>query len=329
MAELGRLLEVAESRQRMDGQRTVPDPGVAVVPVPLTACVLWQAERGRRYRRAGGLVGQQFEGHRRARNHLAPPACVGRAAQPVAPERACVIGQTIKLGWRKRPRLAAHGLQHDPATWLGFPQGERGLQPFATALYDRSALAGISLACGMHGQLHAVGPEPCSGVGDLHRVLGAAIVECRLQSQLELHGAARDSQLPDYPMPVSRRARDDRHEVEHLTDAIGRHEPGDQHRRLGEVQLPRHIVAGRGLEAEAPAPVRIEQRGEHAGRIESRAAEEVDSAVSGHQRRRLQVADYPVITDVRVAVHSGLLQRLHGRQAARPDHRTSGHFGYR
>ena len=39
------------------------------------------------------------------------------------------------------------------------------------------------------------------------------------------------------------------------------------------------------------------------GRVEAGAAEPVDGAVGGHQRRRLQVADQPVVGDRRVTIH--------------------------
>ena len=286
----------------MHGQRPVPDPGEPVVPVPLAAGLLGQPERGGGDRRAGRLVGEQLERHRRPGDHLPPPAGVGGAAQPALPVRRGVLRQPVEFGGRQRLRLAAHGLQHHAAAALAFPHRERGAQPVAGLLHGRPALSRAALCPRVQRQLHAAsGAEDRAAVGYLDRVLGPAVVEPGLDVHLELHGAARHPQVADQPVPVGGLALDDRHEVQHLADPVRRHEPGDQHRGVREVQLLGHVIVGGRRDPEVAALLRVEQRREDARRIEPRAAEEVHRAVGGHQRRRLQVTDEPVITDVRIA----------------------------
>ena len=73
--------------QRLQRERRVAHPGVAVVPVALAARRLGQRGRQRRHRRAGRHVGQALDGEGRALERV-PQAVVGDpgARQPVAPE---------------------------------------------------------------------------------------------------------------------------------------------------------------------------------------------------------------------------------------------------
>jgi hypothetical protein len=95
----------------------------------------------------------------------------------------------------------------------------------------------------------------------------------------------------------------DRHEVDHLTDPVGRHEAGDQDGGVGEVQLPGDIVVILGADAEVSTVIVVEQRAEHAGRVEPRAAPPVHGAVGGDQRGGLQIPDQPMLGNRRVALH--------------------------
>ena len=73
--------------QRLQREGRVAQPGVAVVPVALTAGRLRQRGRERRHRGAGRHVRQALDRQRRALDRIAP-AVVGDAgaAQPAAPE---------------------------------------------------------------------------------------------------------------------------------------------------------------------------------------------------------------------------------------------------
>ena len=80
------LLGEPQPQQGMDREGAVPDPGEAVVPVALAPDLLGQAGGRRGHQGAGGRVGQQLQGDRRAVDLLTPAAPVGRAGQPAAPE---------------------------------------------------------------------------------------------------------------------------------------------------------------------------------------------------------------------------------------------------
>src|SRR3954451_3212504 len=70
------LLEETEPEQRVDRERSVADPRVAVVPVALTAGLFGESGRGRSDERTRRFVGHQLEGHRAALDLLTPAALV-------------------------------------------------------------------------------------------------------------------------------------------------------------------------------------------------------------------------------------------------------------
>jgi hypothetical protein len=95
----------------------------------------------------------------------------------------------------------------------------------------------------------------------------------------------------------------DRHEVQHLADPLGGHEPGDQDGRVGEVQLADHDIVAFGGDPEPAASVAVQQGREHAGTVEPRAAEPVHTAVGRDQRRGLQISNQSMLGDRRLALH--------------------------
>ena len=76
--------------RRVEAERRVADPDVAVVPVALAADLLGQARRRRGDDRAGRLVGEQLEGEGGAVDRLAPAArCTSTARASRARSRPC------------------------------------------------------------------------------------------------------------------------------------------------------------------------------------------------------------------------------------------------
>src|SRR5579863_8416368 len=65
----------------------------------------------------------------------------------------------------------------------------------------------------VHGQFQPVGPEHRAVIGYLHRVRLAAVVEAWLDLDREPHAPPDDPDVPHQPVPLRRRALDDRHEV--------------------------------------------------------------------------------------------------------------------
>ena len=78
---------VADRVERGEGERGVPEPHEAVVPVPHAADGLGQRGGGRGDDRPGLRVGQQLERQRRALDHAAERPAVAHARRPARPER--------------------------------------------------------------------------------------------------------------------------------------------------------------------------------------------------------------------------------------------------
>ena len=130
----------------------------------------------------------------------------------------------------------------------------------------------------------------------------AAVVEARPALELELHLAAYRDHLADEPAHVVRVAVDG-HEVVHLADAVRRQEPGDEHVRVGEVELAHRVAVVHRRDPVEAALLGVEDRREHAGRVEARTAEPVDRAVGADERHAVEVADHAVLGDGQVGAH--------------------------
>ena len=76
------LAPVADGVERRQGERRVPQPHEAVVPVPHSADGLGQRGRRRGDDGAGLRVGEQLEGERRALDHAAVRPAVPHAGRP-------------------------------------------------------------------------------------------------------------------------------------------------------------------------------------------------------------------------------------------------------
>ena len=81
-------------------------------------------------------------------------------------------------------------------------------------------------------------------------------------------------------------------------------EAGQQDVGVGHVELPDAAALPRRRDAETPARLGIEERGEHRLRVEMRQAEVVDRGVGAHERDGVHVPDQPVVFDGNVA-HRG------------------------
>jgi len=185
--------------------------------------------------------------------------------QPVTPEARGLVGQPLGLLGCHHPGRTPHGLQHDAAD-VAFAQRPRPPHPVGIPLQrDSRVLDGGSRRCdAVHGQLQPIGLEHPAAVGELQLVRCAAVVEARLDLDGEPHGAAHHLDVAHEPVPVGRPALGHRHEVVYLADPVRGHEPGDQDRGIGQVQLLAHVVVPVGPDPEEPTTVGVEQRREHA-----------------------------------------------------------------
>ena len=80
------LFGETESQQRVDGERGIPHPDVAIVPVAVPAYAGGKPERRRRQDTSGATRLQQLEHERGAIDLLLPSPVVVRPADPRAPE---------------------------------------------------------------------------------------------------------------------------------------------------------------------------------------------------------------------------------------------------
>ena len=149
----------------------------------------------------------------------------------------------------------------------------------------------------------------------------ACVVEAGLQLRAEPHLAAHAERTANQPMPVLRSAGLDRHEVLHLGDAVRRQEAGDQHVRIREVELLRRTVLDDRRDAVVAAALTVEDRAEHARRVEARAAVPVDPSVRADERDAVQIADDAVLGDRQV------IRQRRGRRGR--DHDLRARHGFR
>jgi hypothetical protein len=111
----------------------------------------------------------------------------------------------------------------------------------------------------MQGELERRGAEDRALTGDLQVVGLAPVVESRRAVQHQAQLAPHAPHRPDQPVAVGCPLGVlDRHEVDHLADAAGCHEPGDQDARVREVQLLGDMVGAFGGDPEVAAALGVE-----------------------------------------------------------------------
>ncbi|RAO23916.1 hypothetical protein ONO23_06272 [Micromonospora noduli] len=271
----------------MHGEGRVPDPGVAVVPVPLPADLLGQPRGGRGDQGAGRCVRHQLEGHRRPLDHLAPAALVPGTAHPPPPVVAGLGEQIARLvGAECSRRVRTGSLQDHPADVAGMQRERRGHTVGVPFDVPRVELAERVLEGGQ-GEGHRRAPENVALGVHLQLVRIAPVVEPGVAVEAELHAPPDHPDQPDQPVPVGGLRTGDRHEVQQLTDTVGAVEARDQDRRTGQVELFARVVDAVGRELEVAAVAAVEQRAEDARRVEAGRAEPVDRTVRADQCRGL------------------------------------------
>ncbi len=111
--------------ERLEGERRVPDPRVAVVPVPLAARRLRKRGRERGHRRARRHVGEALDRQRRPLHRVAQPVVRDpRGGEPPPPEARRRVDPGLRLvvalrgskllGPRERAVRLLAGLEHVP-----------------------------------------------------------------------------------------------------------------------------------------------------------------------------------------------------------------------
>ena len=291
--------------QRLQREGRVAQPRVAVIPVALAPGRLGQRGRQRGDCCAGRHVGEALDRERRALDRLAP-AVVGhaRASQPVAPVA-------------RRGRQPGVGVVEIPRHRELLRPGERAEDLLALAQHvprpDPVALDAdrhVALQADRLARAARVGAMPIVGDRPLRR--NAPVVEDRFARQLDLDltlQAHRDAHQQVLGVLVGRRPRVRRHQILAAARAdrqcvahdhpACRGRPGRQQRvRTRLVEARRRHVDPERPEAKR-ARLAVEQRAEHAGRVEARNAEPVDRAVGRDQRAGVAVREERVVGDRR------------------------------
>jgi hypothetical protein len=129
-----------------------------------------------------------------------------------------------------------------------------------------------------------------------------SVIEAWCTLELESHPPPHGQDAADHPLAVLSHATfADGHEVLHLADPAAGQEARDQHVRVREIELLGRPVPTVRLQAEVAAAHGIEDCGEHARRVEARAAVPVDRPFAAYQSNAVKVADDPVLGDREIA----------------------------
>ncbi len=276
IAPARRFLPVAAVHQRVESERRVANPAVAVVPVAHSAERLGQ-RRGRRGDDAAGRsIGEGLEGDQRSHHGVAPGPYLRTAAGPLAPGSVRVgesrggvrRGRGRKVGW-----IPAQDERHA----LAGPDRElRGRGEALAGSGDRRAKRHSIGA--RDGREHAVEPaNPGHGL---------AVVEADDELHAHRNAAAQALDDPD----DMRRLVSDRQEVRDAGGAFGGFPLGLEDQRFVAIPAPRRPLGA--LRREEPAPVAgvAEQPREARAGVEPRQAQPVDRAVQPDQGGGVRVA---------------------------------------
>ncbi|MCY1520353.1 hypothetical protein D9M68_551280 [compost metagenome] len=280
------LFAIAGIEQRIERQRRIAQPAMAVVPVAAAAQRLRQRGGGRGDDAARGLEGQELQRDQRTQHRIAPrirrPFPVA-ALGPFLPPRDRAVHAFDPVGHEMRGAVRTvvrQGEGHHRARV--HIEARRGLELVALELDGRMQLDGVRPGYGAQ----AVVAPPHPG----HRL---AVVEAQHQLHVHLHVpgfAAHDAHHVRAFVVVA-----ERHEVEQRGRARGGLVARFQHGGIGHV-APRN-ARGLAVRGDAPASMALvaEQRREAGGRIEVRQAEPIDRAVPRDQRGGEHIPDESVV----------------------------------
>ena len=312
--------------QRLERERRVADPRVAVVPVALPTRGLGQRRGQGSDRRACGHVRQPLDRERRALDQSAE-LVVGDASprQPVTPEASRRAKQRVGLLDRCRrrrlvvPRERAEQRFALPEHVAG--ADVVGLDPEQQVRLEAHRL----IAAGRVGAMAVRGQRPVRE--------HAAVVESGLAHEFDLDGALDALDRPHehvIGVLVGRRPRVRGDRVlaaawPHRQRVVNLGPPRERFPRGHERVRSRLVVPAAGhvdperAQAER-ARAAVQQRPEHAWRVEPREAQPVDRAVGGNERAGMAVRQKCVIGDRRERRRRrGAPRHRHDRAGGRRD----------
>jgi hypothetical protein len=145
-------------------------------------------------------------------------------------------------------RFVAARIQHEPAQLTGLQRQSRVHVAIVGPDVRESSV--VRLSNDVQGYREIVGLEDRAAVGDMQLMRLSAIVEPRCYVELERHPTPHTPQQPHQPVLVCGHVSAYGHEIDDLTDALRREEPGDQNGRIGQI----HLLRAEGIHTR-PYPV--------------------------------------------------------------------------
>jgi hypothetical protein len=292
--------------QRLQRERGVAHPGVAVVPVALTPRRLRQRRGQRGHRRPGRGVGQALDGQRRPLDLAGPPvigdARLGQPRPPVRLGRGHPVpglveggrpGQSFPPGQGRERPLA--GVQHPPAPGPVAldAEGQVGTQPDGLPVAGRVGRVTVAALQGPGGRRLAVAERRGADEVQFH-----VAVDTLDRPQQDVVGVLIGGRPPVWGHRVIRGPGADGQRVAHHQPARRRPVRCHHHVRARLVDAGRGVVDAVRPHAEV-ARLAVEQRAEDARGVKARHAQPLHRPVGRHQGAGVAVRQERVALDGR------------------------------
>ena len=266
-----RLILVPGGHERVERERRVAQPAIAVVPIALAAQFLRKRSGRRRRDAAGWLVGERLERHQGALLRPFAPACLG------------LLQRWRGLDRSRRRQVRGPPGQHE---WhlLPFSNGElrHRLEVLAARGYWRVQPEAIGAGDRRDAAVDALNPRDDRAVPEAHD---------------QLHPHRHPATISHYDAKHVCALAVDGHQVEDGDAALLSLELGLQDERAVAVAAA-HPLHSPGRRQQPAAVVRRPQQcGEGRIRVEARETEPIDRPVLGDEREAAEVSDDGVVLD--------------------------------
>ena len=227
---------------------------------------------------------------------LSPTSPIPRGGEPVPPEvhrRHQLIERLLLLAHPELGRGAGllQGEDGNPALL----QGELSDR---VAFVDHQGLGGTEV----ERQLRRCEEHTISNRRD--GVGLRAVVEPGGRPHTERHRAPYALHAADQALRITGRRVPQRHEVLNLADSLFGEESGDEHIRVGKVELPRP-GGDRRRESKEASLTGVEEGAEDTRRVEGRAAKPIDGPVGPDEGHAVKIPHEAVVSDRQVLTPAG------------------------
>ncbi len=280
-----------QAHQAIKSKAGIANPAKAVVPVAHPADLFRQARGRRRDDGPGRRVREQFQDQGRAINHFAPSTGVFALGKPALPEIHRVPKGLLSRFLRNQKVGLAPALGLAEEKGRRFAPVEREIAHDSAPLNRKRNRRGQPQRPGRAHKQNSLG-KGADFVGAARIVEGRKTLEAK--SNVAGDGTHAPNNLVIVGMVTPQTARLDGHEVDYLADPFITENTRDQDIGIGEIELLARS-GSRGGDFEIAPFLIVEQRAEHARRIEMRKTTPIDRAVHADQCDRVEVSDHPVV----------------------------------